>query len=194
VPIAKQANLVPVTLGNGASTNPNDRAGVTVGVTGGDAGGRIYFDSFSPGNLSTPAVAGQMNLRLPVYKTDKTTVLDAGNPNLQWQFDVDNLSSPPAPAAVPNFAAVFDALRLDGALDGFRDGWDGAFHRASQRVEDRRGRRRTADHRRRRRPAHGECGGPFFPRETSPGIRLAMISDNGNQRGQFCHNPTLLSG
>ena len=109
------------------NANSNDRAGLTVGITGGDANGRVYFESLTPSNLSTPAVDGQMNLRLPVYKTDKTTVLDAANPNLAWQFQLNNLSLPPAPTAVPNFAAAFDALRLDGALDGFRDGWDSVF-------------------------------------------------------------------
>ncbi len=59
------------------NANSNDRAGLTVGITGGDANGRVYFESLTPSNLSTPAVDGQMNLRLPVYKTDKTTVLDA---------------------------------------------------------------------------------------------------------------------
>ena len=109
-----------------ASPNANDRASVAVGLTGG-VGGRVYLDDFSAGNLNVPVVTGKLNLQLPVYKKNQSAFLDANHPNLTWAFDVNNLSNLPAPSSVPNFAAIFDALRLDGAIDGFQEGWDTLF-------------------------------------------------------------------
>ena len=109
-----------------SSANANDRASVAVGLTGG-VGGRVYLDDFSVGNLNVPAVTGKLNLQLPVYKKNQSAFLDPTHPNLAWSFDVNNLSNLPAPSSVPNFAAIFDALRLDGAIDGFQEGWDTLF-------------------------------------------------------------------